>query len=555
MLYLPGVGLDANGATHGQEPRGGRSEDRSLPRNDAHGGKRGARGTGRAQGRGSDTQPHQVRHPRLGCHEAGAPGAIGSVGRPAPGEFRRERLDRALARASDAPLREGNRLELLRNGPDTYEGWLEAIAGAKRWVHLDNYIFQDDEVGERFAGALTSKAGEGVKVRVLYDWFGCLDVRRSFWQRMRKAGVDVRAVNPPTLGGPLGVIRRDHRKLLAVDGEYASTGGVCISDGWLVTSPETGLPYRDTAVGIRGPAVAEMERAFAGLWSVAGESLPEAELPDPEGIPQAGEEAARVVVQEPRRMRTLRMLQLLTAGVERRLWITDAYFLSIAILSQSLMSVARDGVDVRVLVPATNDLPWIGALSRTGYRQFLEAGVRIFEYGGPMIHAKTVVADGWWSKVGSTNLNVASLVANWEIDLVAEDIGFAAQIEELFEEDLSNAREVRLEGSGQHRRVRPDGRVDTTDSGARAGVVGSGTGSGATISRVVPTLIQKGAAPLRTHEHALAAAASGALLGVSLLGARFPRLVAWPLVAVGALLGGLGVVRAARSTFSERMTD
>ena len=299
----------------------------------------------------------------------------------------RGRLDSALARASDAPLRGGNHLELLRNGPDTYEDWLAAIAGARRWVHLDNYIFQDDQVGDRFAETLVSKAGEGVKVRVLYDWFGCLGVRRGFWRRMRKAGVEVRAVNPPTLGGPLGAVRRDHRKLLAVDGEYASTGGVCISEGWLVTSPDTGLPYRDTAVGVRGPAVAEVERAFAGLWGEAGEALPDDECPDPESIPRAGREAARVVVQEPRRMRTLRMLQLLTAGVERRLWITDAYFLSMAILSQSLMSVARDGVDVRVLVPATNDLPWIGALSRTGYRQFLESGVRIFEYGGPMIHA------------------------------------------------------------------------------------------------------------------------------------------------------------------------
>jgi cardiolipin synthase len=369
---------------------------------------------------------------------------------------------------------------------------------------------------------------------------------------MREAGVEVRAVNPPTLGGPLGAIRRDHRKLLAVDGEYASTGGVCISDGWLVTSPETVLPYRDTAVGVRGPAVAEVERAFAGLWSVAGGSLPQDELPDPGSIPQAGAEAARVVVQEPRRMRTLRMLQLLTAGVERRLWITDAYFLSMAILSQSLMSVARDGVDVRVLVPATNDLPWIGALSRTGYRQFLEAGVRIFEYGGPMIHAKTLVADGWWSKVGSTNLNVASLVANWEIDLVAEDIGFAVQMEELFEEDLSNAREVRLAGSAAHPRVRPERPIQSSDRDARRGVVGSGSGGSATILRVGSTALQKSGYPLETHEQALAAAASGALLGASLLSLRFPRFFAWPLAAVGALYGGLGVLRAARSTLSDR---
>jgi cardiolipin synthase len=474
----------------------------------------------------------------------------GSAGRPAPDAFRSERLDRALARASDAPLREGNRLELLRNGPDTYEDWLAAISGAERWVHLDNYIFSDDEVGERFARALIRKAEEGVSVRVLYDWFGCLDVSRSFWRRMREGGVDVRAVNPPTLGGPLGAIRRDHRKLLAVDGEYASTGGVCISDGWLVTSPETGLPYRDTAVGIRGPAVAEVERAFAGLWSVAGESLPDAECPDSENIPKAGEVPARVVVQEPRRMRTLRMLQLLTAGVERRFWITDAYFLSMAILSQSLMAVARDGVDVRVLVPATNDLPWIGALSRAGYRQFLEAGVRIFEYGGPMIHAKTLVADGWWSKVGSTNLNFSSLFANWEIDLVAEDTDFASQMERLFEEDLANAREVHLIKTGRNQKVRPEGSVDTTNRGARSGVVGSGSGSASTLTRVGSAVLQKGGAPLSTHEHVLAAAASGTLLGVSLLGARFPRLVAWPLVAVGGLMGGLGVVRAVRSTFS-----
>jgi cardiolipin synthase len=337
-----------------------------------------------------------------------------------------------------------------------------------------------------------------------------------------------------------------------VDGEYASTGGVCIADGWLVTSPETGLPYRDTAVSIQGPAVADVERAFAGVWDETGESLAGDERPDPKDIPAAGEKAVRLVVQEPRRMRTLRMLELLTAGVEERLWVTDPYFLSLPILTQSLMATARDGVDVRILTPATNDIAWIGRASRAGYRQFLEAGVRIFEYGGPMIHAKTIVADGWLSKVGSTNLNFSSLAANWEIDLVVEDADFAEQMEQLFEDDVSNSREVRLEGSGQRSRVRPDRRVDTSDSGARAGIVGSGTGSGATLSRVGTTVLQKGAAPLQSHEHAIAAAASGALLGVSLLGARFPRLIAWPIVAMGAALGGLGLVRAARSALSDR---
>jgi cardiolipin synthase len=468
---------------------------------------------------------------------------------------RGSRLDRVLARASDAPLRKGNRLALLKNGPNTYDDWLAAIARAQRWIHLDNYIFENDTTGQRFAEALSAKAAEGVRVRVLHDWFGCMDVPRSFWQGLREAGVEVRAVNPPTLGTPLGVIRRDHRKLIAVDGEYASTGGVCISDGWLVTSPETGLPYRDTAVSIHGPAVADVERAFAGVWAETGEPLPnEDERPQAERISPAGEQSVRVIIQEPRRMRTLRILQLLTAGVERRLWVTDAYFLSMPILTESLMATARDGVDVRVLVPATNDLPWIGAASRTGYRQFLESGVRIFEYGGPMIHAKTVVADGWWSKVGSTNLNLSSLFANWEIDLVAEDASFASEMEELFEEDLTNAREVRLIKTGRHQEVRPELQVDTSNRGARRGVVGSGSGSAGTLARVGSAALQKSGAPLETHEHALAAAVSGALLAISLLGARFPRLLAWPLATIGVLFGGLGVVRAARSALSGRAT-
>jgi len=481
-------------------------------------------------------------------HRDSSPTALAKA--PVP---RGERLDRALARASDAPLRGGNRLRLLKDGPNTYDDWLAEIARAERWVHLENYIFRADEVGGRFAEALCKKAAEGVRVRVLYDWFGCLDTPRAFWRRLRSAGVEVRAANPLTLGTPLGVIRRDHRKLLAIDGEYASTGGVCIADDWLVTSPETGLPYRDTAVSVRGPAVADLERAFAGTWDEAGKRLPDEERPQAEYISTAGDEAVRIVIQEPRRMRTLRMLQLLTAGIERRLWITDAYFLSMRILTQSLMSTARDGVDVRVLVPATNDLAWIGALSRTGYRQFLEAGVRIFEYGGPMIHAKTVVADGWWSKVGSTNLNFSSLFANWEIDLVAEDPGFASKMERLFEEDLAGAREVRLVRTGRDRKVQPERPIDTANSRARRGAVGSGTGSAATLTRVGSAALQKSGAPLRTHEHALAAAASGALLGSSLLTARFPRLVAWPLAATGSLVGGIGVLRAARSALSGGM--
>src|SRR5215211_4067386 len=165
-----------------------------------------------------------------------------------------EPLNRALGRASDASLRPGNRLTLLRNGPEAFEEWLDEIGRAEKWVHLEFFQFEGDRTGRRFAEAIMQKAREGIHVRVLYDWLGSLMVPRSFWRELRRAGVDVRVVNPPALSSPLRVFERDHRKLLAVDGLYASTGGVSIADLWLKRSSETRLPYRDTSVGVRGPA-------------------------------------------------------------------------------------------------------------------------------------------------------------------------------------------------------------------------------------------------------------------------------------------------------------
>jgi cardiolipin synthase len=179
-----------------------------------------------------------------------------------------------------------------------------------------------------------------------------------------------------------------------------------------------------------------------------------------------------------------------------------------------------------------------------------DVGVRIFEYGGPMIHAKTVVGDGWWSKVGSMNLNFSSLAANWEVDLVAEDRRFGAKMEEMFEEDLAHAREVLLLGTGRRPRVRPERPIETGDHRARRGVVGSGSGGAAVASRVGSVAFQNSSAPINTYERTLAAVASVTLLATSLLAARFPRLVAWPLAATGSLLGSIGVLRAARSVLS-----
>lgn len=185
---------------------------------------------------------------------------------------------------------------------------------------------QADGVGRRFAEALKAKAQEGVPVRVLYDWWGSMATPWSLWSELSAAGVEVRVFNPFALRAPLEAVLRDHRKVLGVDGEYGSAGGVCIADEWTQRSPDSGLPYRDTAVDLRGPAVADVERAFAAVWNRAGAALPAEECPRIGEIASAGEDTARVLIQEPARMRIARMLQILTAGARERLWIADAYF-------------------------------------------------------------------------------------------------------------------------------------------------------------------------------------------------------------------------------------
>ncbi len=456
-------------------------------------------------------------------------------------------LARALRRVSGSQLRPGNRLTLLQNGPDTFDDWIASISRARRWVHLENYIFKSDHIGRRFADALAERAAAGVQVRVLYDWYGSWDVPGRFWQDLRRAGVDVRVANPLGVGAPLHAVSRDHRKLVAVDGEYASVGGVCIADPWLQRSPMTGLPYRDTAVGVTGPAVADLEHAFAAIWATTGSPLPDEELPTTAEMLLTGSTAARVMAEEPGRQRMLRMLQVLLAGVEKRIWIADAYFLILPILREALIAAARDGIDVRILLPATNDLPVVGALSRWGYRPLLDAGIRIWEYAGLMMHAKTTIADGWWARIGSTNLNVTGLVTNWEINLVAEDAAFGAAMEAMYLQDLADAREIRLGGPRRHTRaipVRPETRAERR---ARKEVQHGSASSSARVGRISAALGAAGSSTLEHQERLVGAAIGGTLLVTSLITARFPRLIAWPLATIGLAAGGTTLVRALRA--------
>jgi len=368
--------------------------------------------------------------------------------------------EQALTRAAGAPLVGGNSVRLLRDAAEHFPAMLAAIEQAAEAVAVEAYIFADDPLGRRFADALSERARAGVKVRVLHDWYGSLgEAGTGFWRRMAHAGVDVRSFNPPRLDSPLGWIGRDHRKLIVVDGTVGFVTGVCIAQRW-EGDPARGIePWRDTGVEIRGPAVADLWRGFAAAWAEAGGKLPDDEPRSRGSIADCGSVALRVIATEPSTSGVFRMDQLVAALARRTLWITDAYFVGTAAYVQALRSAAADGVDVRILVPGESDLMLVKRLSVAGYRPLLEAGVRIFEWKGSMIHAKSAVADGRWARVGSSNLNLSSWVANWELDVAVEDELFAAELEDAFVADLSRATEVVLGARRPWRRRRrgPEG--------------------------------------------------------------------------------------------------
>jgi cardiolipin synthase len=317
---------------------------------------------------------------------------------------------------------------------------LEVISTATRWVHFENYIIRSDAAGWRFAELLAARAREGIQVRVLYDWLGSFATSRGFWGYLRKAGVEVRAFHPPQLVDAVTNISRNHRKLVVADGSRAVLGGLCIGCEWTGESHAGGQPWRDTAVEIHGPAAAVLDQTFGAVWQVTGAKVPSDQVAGV--VEPQGEAGVRIISGEPGRERAYRVIELLAAGGVERLWITDAYLLAPPRLFQALRDCARDGVDVRLLVPGSSDLPLIRNLSRIGYRDLLHSGVRIYEWDGPMLHAKTIVCDDRWVRIGSSNLNPSSLLGNYELDVLIEDAALAEAMEAQFRRDIARSREV-----------------------------------------------------------------------------------------------------------------
>ncbi len=442
----------------------------------------------------------------------------------------------AYGRIADAQVSRGNQVRLLRDGPQAFPAWLDAIAGARHRVHLENYIIQEDATGQAFADAIIAAAGRGARCRVLYDWLGCRSrSSAAFWRQFDRPGVELRCYNSPHPLHPVRWVSRDHRKVLCVDGEVAFTGGLCIGHDWMGDASRNIPPWRDTAIEIRGPAVAAIDAAFADSWQACGaaawgaEALPEVARPGEGGV------EISVIAGRPGAMALYRLEQLVAELAQTSLWLTDGYFVATTAYVRALAGAARAGVDVRLLVPGSSNWPVVGALSQSAFRPLLEAGVRVFEWNGAMVHAKTAVADGCWSRIGSSNSNLASWVSNRELDVTVSDPNLAAQMAAMFEADMENSTEILLTRglTGISKPSVPGGGRGAPAPRASAGRFFAGAiGLSSTLRATLTQTRVLGAG------EALVVLAGGVLLLVmALLGAFLPRLIAWPL-AFAAVWGG-----------------
>ncbi|MDC8760044.1 cardiolipin synthase [Janthinobacterium fluminis] len=356
------------------------------------------------------------------------------------------------------PLIKGNEVTLLFDGPQTMAEMLKAIAEAKNHINLETYIFDQDELGLKFADALIEKQRAGVAVNIIYDSVGTLGVPQAFFERMRAAGIHLVAFNPvnpaKVRGDAWKINNRDHRKILIVDGKLAFTGGINISATYAKSSlfrskskptDQSQVGWRDTHVKIDGPAVAAFQWLFIRAWS----QQDAAELPDASYFPplaEVGKRLVRVIASEPGGgFEIYKAYILAIQEAKRSIHITSAYFVPDQQTAAALCGAARRGVDVQVVLPGVSDSGLVFHAGHALYDELLACGVRIFHLQLAVLHAKTAVIDGAWSTVGSTNIDMRSFLHNSELNVVVLGDSFGREMENAFQEDLRDSLEITRE--------------------------------------------------------------------------------------------------------------
>ncbi|HEX7707712.1 MAG TPA: cardiolipin synthase [Thermoanaerobaculia bacterium] len=341
-----------------------------------------------------------------------------------------------------AAMTDGNAIQVLKNGVEIFPSMLSAIRAAKKTINVEFYIYWDGEIGRTFAEALAERARAGVNVNVVLDAVGSASMSHDLTDFLQRNGVWVEWYHPLRWYTLSRVNHRTHRKLLIVDGEIGFTGGVGIADNWLGDA-DAEDHWRETMVRVEGPAVAQMQFAFLDNWVKSrGEILTGLDyFPQ---ISSRGECLTQVVKSSPSEgSSTVKLMYTVSiVSASKSIYISSAYFVPDRDTLRALEAAVRRGVDVRVIVPGELiDVPVVRQASRLHYAQMLRRGIRIFEYQPTMMHAKTMVVDGVWTTIGSSNFDARSFRLNDEVNVNIYDEDVAAVMERHFFEDLARCEE------------------------------------------------------------------------------------------------------------------
>jgi cardiolipin synthase A/B len=371
-------------------------------------------------------------------------------------------LDYHLAAMNDIgapPLLTGNAVELLIDGPRAYQAMFGAIEKARHYILVESFIFEEAVEGDRRLSALLRDATRrGVRVYVIYDAIGSLTTAADFLESLRNAEVALCAFNPinPLDERFSGVNHRDHRKIVVVDGERAFAGGINFSHAYRIASKQLKARgfsrqkaidqgWRDTHIGVRGTGARHLEKLFRDTWSRAeceGEIAPAYSA----DAVRAGSTVVQIIPSTPGDESNViyaTMLSVITYA-QKSVDVTMAYFVPDDTLEQALKDAAQRGVAVRIILPAYSDFSGVFYAGRAHYKDLLESGVRLFELESAFLHSKSIVVDGVWSSIGSTNFDWRSFVHNDEISVCVIDEPFAQAMGRMFDGDLTESREITL---------------------------------------------------------------------------------------------------------------
>lgn len=359
-------------------------------------------------------------------------------------------LTNMIYQTDRSPLTTNNKAELLINGEEKFPAVLEALRNAKHHIHIEYYIYEDDEIGRAIEEIMIEKAKEGIEVRFIYDDFGSASIRKSLVKRLRNNGVKAfpfYKIKLIKLASRLNY--RNHRKIIVIDGRISFVGGINISDKYSNAALGNKLYWRDTHLKIEGDSTAILQHIFIGDWNYcAGKKL---KITD-QYFPKMGEfqgetQNIQIVSSGPDSDRPSIYYAIIKAiqSAKKEILLTSPYFIPGETIIDSMKMAALSGVEVKLLVPGISDSFMVNAAAKSYYTELLKAGVQIYLYKKGFVHAKTMVADRALAIVGTANLDYRSFDLNFEVNAVVYDDQLAEELAFNFENDLLHSEKIDIQ--------------------------------------------------------------------------------------------------------------